>query len=70
MKFDTFNKLISYLEDNLYTTDFINLHTRPELVEILKLLYPKTNFKRGMCKVRQVKHIEFWLNLHNRECKK
>lgn len=69
MKLNTLGQLKDYLRENFYSTDFINLHTRPQLVEILKLLYPKTNFKRGMCKERQCKHIEFWLKLHNVNCK-
>ena len=67
--FKTKCRLIDYLAENFYTTDFINLHTRPQLVEMLKMLYPEKNFKRGMCKQRQVKHIEFWLKLHNVKCK-
>lgn len=70
MEFQTVNKLVEYLEDNFYATDFINLHTRPQLIKILKTLYPHTNFKRSMCKARQIKHIEFWLILHNHRCKR
>lgn len=68
MEFKTFNQLIEYLQNNFYATDFINLHTRPQLVDILKILYPRNNFTRSMCKDRQIKHIEFWLRLHNVKC--
>ena len=67
MEFKTKRELIEYLKNNLYTTNFINTHTRPQLIEILKSLYLKTNFTRSMCKERQIKHIEFWLKLHNED---
>lgn len=70
VEFKTFNEMIEYLQDNFYSKDFINSHTRPDLIKILKKLFPNTNFTRSMCKKRQLEHIEFWLKLHNIRCKK
>ena len=65
MEFKTERQLIDYLKANLYKDNFLETHTRPQLVIMLKMLYPNTNFKRGMCKERQWKHLDFWLRLHN-----
>lgn len=68
----TYLETISYLEENFYTTDFINNHTRPEMVEILNKLYSgnkSIKFKRRMCKERQIEHIRHYLKLHNIKCK-
>lgn len=65
MEFKTQRQLIEYLKNTLHEEDFLEKHTRPQLVSMLKMLYPNTNFKRGMCKDRQLKHLEFWLVLHN-----
>jgi hypothetical protein len=65
----TQGNLVELLKETFYTTDFIKDHTRPELVVMLQTLYPKTDWKRGMCKRRQIKHIEHWLKLHNIDCR-
>ena len=64
MEFKTKNQLIEYLKTNLYREDFLDNHTRPQLLEMLKVLYPNSNFKCGMCKTRQWKHLDFWLKQH------
>lgn len=77
MKWETHNKVVDYLKNNFYTTDFINNHTRKQIAEMLRILYPynekqlctpKLAFS-NMCKKRQCNHIEFWLKLHNIKCK-
>ena len=62
-------KLVDYLIDSFYSTDFINDHTRKELSSILRRIKPhetsqsKTAFN-SMCKQRMCYHIEFFINVH------
>lgn len=64
-------ELISYLQKYLYTSDFVNEYTRPQLVQMLNTLYASNKnicFKRRMCKERQVQHLKNYLTLHNIKC--
>ena len=40
MNWKTHNKVVDYLRDNFYTTDFINNHTRKQLAEMLRIINP------------------------------
>lgn len=78
MNWKTHNKVVDYLRDNFYTTDFINNHTRKQLAEMLRIINPSEGKDlyvpemafTNVCKKRACKHIEFYLNLHNIKCKK
>lgn len=76
--FTTSNSCIEYLKKRFYVTDFIHIHTRKDLAKILQLIEPQTvstmpeHLKgrafTGMCKKRQCRHIEYYLQLHNIKC--
>lgn len=81
MKFKTKNEVCEYLKKNFYTNDsfnhFAETHTRKEIAEILRMLYPfqqervkyKDNKAFGsMCKTRQCLHIEHWIMVHLSGC--
>lgn len=65
MNFRCKRDVIEYLIENIGNDNFEYSHVRPQFVEILKWLYPTTNWKRGMCKDRQIKHMKAWLDLHD-----
>ena len=65
MEFKCKGQVIDYLVENINNPNFEENHVRPQLVEMLKWLYPKTDWKRGMCKTRQIKHLKYWLDLHD-----
>lgn len=74
--FDTVGQLENYLREFFYVMDFQTEFTRPQLRCMLMLLFPHTvkenNANRAfsnMCKKRMVKHIEFYIKLHNLNCK-
>lgn len=74
--FDTIGQIENYLEEYFYMKDFKNIFTRPQLMKMLKLLYPYQESSNmsglafsSMCKGRMVKHIEFYIKLHNLKCK-
>lgn len=70
--FDTVGQLENYLRESFYTMDFCSTFTRPQLKSMLELLYqhtvkqnPSGRAFSHMCKTRMVKHIEFYIKLHN-----
>lgn len=72
----TVRQVENYLKEYFYIRDFGNDFTRPQLREILEKLYPHTVEDNiagrafvSMCKGRMVKHIEFYIKLHNLRCK-
>lgn len=74
--FDTVGQLENYLREFFYVLDFCNSFTRPQLSYMLKMLYPHTVNENStnkafsnMCKKRMVKHIEFYIKLHDLKCK-
>lgn len=76
MEFKTLGRLIDYIKENFYTTDFKESHTRKQLGYMLNMLYPfqKVRFAHSqpfstMCKRRAVEHIEFYIHLHKIRCK-
>lgn len=74
------NKCVNYLKKEFYTTDFINMHTRKQLAQILQILEPHTVNQlheccrhlafTNMCKKRQRQHIDNWMKLHNVKCER
>lgn len=77
MKQKTLFQLHDYLRESFYTTNFQEQHTRQELEIVLnklyphmKLTYPLSQPFSDMCKGRAMKHIEFYIHLHNLICKK
>ena len=60
-----YNKVVDYLRDNFYTTDFINNHTRKQLAEMLRIINPSEGKDlyvpemafTNVCKKRACKHI-------------
>lgn len=69
----TLGQIENYLKEYFYIRDFYNDFTRPQLREILEKLYPFQANKNkrafsNMCKKRMVKHIKFYIELHNLKC--
>lgn len=67
--FKTHNECVDYLIDNFYNDNFIDKHSRKDLVYILSIIeshqlkvspYAFTS----MCKKRMCAHIDFYLNAH------
>lgn len=74
--FVTVWQLENYLREFFYVRDFCQDFTRLQLKNILRLLYPHIVKENGdnrvfsnMCKKRMIKHIEFYIKLHNLKCK-
>ena len=65
-----YNDTIKYLKKNFLKNDFCDKHTRKELSEILNILFKHFDNRNhyGMCKKRAIKHIEFYLLLHDIKC--
>ena len=70
IRFDTLGQLENYLRENFYKKDFVEMFTRKQLAIMLKMLYPYADKQNklaftNMFKKRMVKHIEFYIRLHN-----
>lgn len=72
IRFDTLGQLENYLRENFYRKDFVTVFTRKQLSMMLKMLYPYADRQNltgraftSMCKKRMVKHIEFYVKLHD-----
>lgn len=72
----TLGQVENYLKEYFYTIDFVDSFTRRQLQTIMEKLFPNLAHynKAGrafthMCKRRMVTHIEFYIKLHNLNCK-
>lgn len=68
MNFKNRTELEKYLIYYIYKNTLNSLkhnHTRKDLSIVLKWLFPHNNWTLSMCKERQVKHIEWYFNLHH-----
>lgn len=75
MEFRTLGQLEDYIRKNFYTTNFKANHTRKQLGNMLNILYPFQKIQHPyskpyskMCKKRAMRHIEFYICLHNMRC--
>lgn len=70
--FKTVGQLHNYLKAYFYKRDFVNEFTRRQLSNMLNILYKYHQqhiyFGMSMTKSRMVKHIEFYIKLHNLNC--
>lgn len=67
--FKTVGQLKNYLRAYFYKRDFVEEFTRKQLSNMLNILYKHQYFGMSMTKSRMVKHIEFYIKLHNLRCK-
>lgn len=76
----TVNNVVDYLDEYLDDeNNFINIHTRRDICKMLNILHPYKDVPFGgypsyrtgkihpkSCKRRLVKHLRFYMELHNR----